>query len=67
MKQHWIMRHKASGKYFVTKRCDTGLGDLLTDNPSEACIYNREWPGGYINERSLWEPVEVLVEVMVKY
>ena len=49
--KHWIMRHKESGQYFVTRRIDTGLGDLLTDDPNEACIYNVEWPGGYINEQ----------------
>ncbi len=67
MKQHhWIMRHKESGQYFVIRRPNTGLGDLLTDNPSEACIYNVEWPSGYTNVRSLWEPVEVLVDVKIK-
>ena len=65
--KHWIMQDKASGKYFVTRRPNTGLGDELTDNPNEACLYSVEWPAGYINVQSLWQPVEVLIDVKIKY
>ena len=65
MTQKYIMRRKEDGLFFVTRRPNTGLGDLMTSDPNEASIYNYSMPQGFMYEKSLWESVPVMVKVEV--
>ncbi len=66
----WIMRLKSDGLYFVKRRGDSdplyGTGDLMTDDPNQACLYNVETPAGFRIDIHLWESVPVDVQVTIK-
>ena len=66
----WIMRRKSDGQYFVKRRGDSdplyGTGDRMTSDPNKACLYNTKWTMGYSHIRSLWEPIEVDVQVKIR-
>lgn len=64
--QRYVMKRKQDGLFFVSRRPNTGLGDLMTDDPNEAAVYNHPKPLGFSSERELWEAVEVEVSVVLK-
>jgi len=61
----YIMRRKRDGQFFVKCQPNTGLGDLTTDDPNEAALYNHAVPQGFRVDHKLWEVIEVEVEVTI--
>lgn len=64
-KKRYIMQRKEDGLFFITRRPNTGLGDLMTSDPNEAAIYNYATPMGFQIAHDLWEAVEVEVHITV--
>lgn len=63
--RRYIMQRKDCAKFFVKRRPDTGLGDLMTDDPDRAAIYNYPMPMGFRNTSHEWESIPVGVTVTI--
>ena len=59
----YVMQRLSDGLYFVRRRPNTGLGDLMTAAPQEAALYNHATPMGFTGEWDAWVAVSVCVRV----
>lgn len=66
MNEYNVMKRKNDNLFFVKRRPNTGLGDLMTTDLNKATLYTNPCPPGFAINSHLWESVGVEVSIKIR-